>query len=244
MAVPVGNNRTNQKLLAGNVGRPAATRPKSGKNDFVANVTEKRYLWTARAFAIITAISFCCNIILLLAVAQVIPLYRVEPFLLTFQSKEEQVYNIQGVNRRITDSKAITEAFVRQYVLMRSSFNRDIAEVEARWMPGGLIQEMSSASVYDDFIKNTANRALELVRTRRMIRDVRIMTVNDLGSGFWQVEYETRDMYPDSRTPEINYWTASLKVAYRYKSVKFKERLKNPVGFTVVNYSLSYNKVK
>ena len=77
-----------------------------------------------------------------------------------------------------------------------------------------------------------------------MIRDVRIMTVNELGSGIWQVEYETRDMYPDSKTPEVNYWTASLKIVYRYKSVKFKERLKNPVGFTVVNYSLSYNKVK
>ena len=164
--------------------------------------------------------------------------------MLTFQNKEEQVYNIQPVNRSLTDEKAITESFVRQYVLMRSSFNRDIPEVEARWMPGGFIQEMSSATVYDDFVKNTANRALELIRTRRMIRDVRIMTVNELGSGIWQVEYETRDMYPDSRTPEINYWTASLKVAYRYKSVKHKERLKNPVGFTVVNYSLSYNKVK
>ena len=64
-----------------------------------------------------------------------------------------------------------------------------------------------------------------------MIRDVRIMTVNELGSGIWQVEYETRDMYPDSKTPEVNYWTASLKVGYRGKRVKYKGRLKNPVGF-------------
>jgi type IV secretion system protein VirB8 len=210
----------------------------------VANVAEKRYLWTARAFAIITAISFCCNIVLLLAITQVIPLYRVEPFLLTFQDKEEQVYNIKPVNRNLAEEKAITEVFVRQYVLMRSSFNRDTVEVEARWMPGGAIQEMSSPTVYEEFLKGTANKALELIRTRRMIRDVRIMTVNELGSGIWQVEYETRDMYPDSKTPEVNYWTASLKIAYRYKSVKFKERLKNPVGFTVINYSLSYNRVK
>ena len=242
MATPVGTNRTNQHLLAGN---GTATRSNtSSKNTFVANVAEKRYLWTARAFAIITAISFCCNIVLLLAITQVIPLYRVEPFLLTFQDKEEQVYNIKPVNRNLAEEKAITEVFVRQYVLMRSSFNRDTAEVEARWMPGGAIQEMSSPTVYEEFLKGTANKALELIRTRRMIRDVRIMTVNELGSGLWQVEYETRDMYPDSKTPEVNYWTASLKIAYRYKSVKFKERLKNPVGFTVINYSLSYNRVK
>ena len=129
-------------------------------------------------------------------------------------------------------------------VLLRSSFNRDIPEVEARWMPGGMIEEMSSPAVYKDFVENTANRALELIRTRQMIRDVRIMTVNELGSGIWQVEYETRDMYPDSKAPEINYWTASLKVGYRSKRVKFKGRLKNPVGFTVYQYSLTYNKVK
>ena len=127
---------------------------------------------------------------------------------------------------------------------MRSSFDRDIPEVEARWMPGGAIQEMSSPTVYDDFLKNTANRALDLMRKRRITRDVRILTVNELSSGIWQVEYETRDMFPDSKNPEINYWTASLKVEYRYKSVKHKERLKNPVGFTVTNYSLSFNKVQ
>lgn len=164
--------------------------------------------------------------------------------LLTFQNKQEQVYNIQPVNRDMEDEKEITEVFVREYVLLRSSFNRDIPEVEARWMPGGMIEEMSSPAVYKDFVENTANRALELIRTRQMIRDVRIMTVNELGSGIWQVEYETRDMYPDSKAPEINYWTASLKVGYRSKRVKFKGRLKNPVGFTVYQYSLTYNKVK
>ena len=220
MVQQLGVNNQNQRLLAGRGRRPES--PASFQDAFVANVAEKRYLWTARAFAIITAVSLCCNIVLLLAIAQVIPLYRVEPFLLTFQNKQEQVYNIQPVNRDMEDEKEITEVFVREYVLLRSSFNRDIPEVEARWMPGGMIEEMSSPAVYKDFVENTANRALELIRTRQMIRDVRIMTVNELGSGIWQVEYETRDMYPDSKAPEINYWTASLKVGYRSKRVKFK----------------------
>lgn len=241
MVEQLGANNQNQRLLAG---QKPDSRQRQSQDTFVANIAEKRYLWVARAFAIITAVSFCCNIVLLLAIAQVIPLYRVEPFLLTFQNKEEQVYNIQPLQQTMGDEKEVTEMFIREYVLLRSSFNRDIPEVEARWMPGGMIQEMSSSSVYDDFLKNTANRALELIRTRQMVRDVRIMTVNSLGAGIWQVEYETRDMYPDSRTPEVNYWTASLKVEYRKKRVKFKERLKNPVGFTVVNYSLTYNKVK
>lgn len=111
-------------------------------------------------------------------------------------------------------------------------------------MPGGPIQEMSSPAVYQEFLNKTAKRAIDLIRSRSLQRNVRILTVNELGQGLWQVEYETQDMYPDSTAPEINYWTASLRVSYRRKSVKYGERLNNPVGFTVDRYSLTFNKVK
>lgn len=242
MANQLEGNNTQQKLIGGAARQPQ--RQARNEDVFVANVGEKRYLWTARAFAIITAISLCCNIVLILAIMQVLPLYRVEPFLLTFQNKEEQVYNIQPIKGRMEDQKAITEVFVRQYVLLRSSFDRDVQEMEARWMPGGPVQEMSSSAVYTEFLEKTAKKALDLIRARSLQRNVRILTVNELGRGLWQVEYETQDMYPDSPAPEVNYWTASLSIAYNRKSVKYGERLKNPVGFTVVRYSLTYNKVK
>ncbi len=242
MANQLEGNNTQQKFIGGAARQPQ--RQVRNEDVFVANVGEKRYLWTARAFAIITAISLCCNIVLILAIMQVLPLYRVEPFLLTFQNKEEQVYNIQPIKGRMEDQKAITEVFVRQYVLLRSSFDRDVQEMEARWMPGGPVQEMSSSAVYTEFLEKTAQKALDLIRARSLQRNVRILTVNELGRGLWQVEYETQDMYPDSPAPEVNYWTASLRIAYNRKSVKYGERLKNPVGFTVVRYSLTYNKVK
>lgn len=242
MANQLEGNNTQQKLIGGAARQPQ--RQVRNEDVFVANVGEKRYLWTARAFAIITAISLCCNIVLILAIMQVLPLYRVEPFLLTFQNKEEQVYNIQPIKGRMEDQKAITEVFVRQYVLLRSSFDRDVQEMEARWMPGGPVQEMSSSAVYTEFLEKTAQKALDLIRARSLQRNVRILTVNELDRGLWQVEYETQDMYPDSPAPEVNYWTASLRIAYNRKSVKYGERLKNPVGFTVVRYSLTYNKVK
>lgn len=242
MANQLEGNNTQQKLIGGAARQPQ--RQARNEDVFVANVGEKRYLWTARAFAIITAISLCCNIVLILAIMQVLPLYRVEPFLLTFQNKEEQVYNIQPIKGRMEDQKAITEVFVRQYVLLRSSFDRDVQEMDARWMPGGPVQEMSSSAVYTEFLEKTAKKALDLIRARSLQRNVRILTVNELGRGLWQVEYETQDMYPDSPAPEVNYWTASLRIAYNRKSVKYGERLKNPVGFTVVRYSLTYNKVK
>ena len=231
----------NQRRLTGNAPRRRSTQ---SSELFVANIGEKRYLWTARAFAIVTALSICCNIVLILAIYQVLPLYRVEPFLLTFQNRAEQVYNIQPIKGGLRNQRAITEVFVREYVLLRSAFERNIPEMEARWMPGGTIQEMSAANVYQDFLDNTAQKALNIIRTRGLVREVKILSVNELSNGIWQVEYETRDMYPDSEKPELNYWTASLNVGYRKKTVKYGDRLKNPIGFTVYNYSLSYNKVE
>ena len=230
-------------------GRRQAARPsgksRSNREDvFVANIAEKRYLWTARAFAVVTALSLCCNAVLILAIFQVVPLYRIEPFLLTFQDRSEQVYNIQRMTVDLRNRKAITEVFVREYVLLRSTFTSDISEVETRWMPGGPIQEMSTNSVYQDFLDNVAKKAVGIIKNQGMTRDVKILSVNELADGVWQVEYETKDMYPDSAEPEIGYWTASLNVGFRRKRVKYGDRLKNPVGFTVGRYALSRNKVE
>ncbi len=236
-------NSTARKMIGGRVSAPP--RPRQNNNDvFVANSGEKRYLWTARAFAVITALSICCNIVLLLAIYQVMPLFRVEPFLLTFQNRSEQVYNIQPFVGGLQNQRAVTEVFIREYVLLRSSFVRDVPEMEARWMPGGPIQEMSSSAVYAEFIDKTAQKALSIIKNRGLMREIKILSVNELSQGLWQVEYESRDMYPESATPEVNLWTASLRVAYRRKTVKYGDRLKNPVGFTVTRYSLTYNKTE
>lgn len=246
MVEQLGQNRPNPRLLEGRR-RLEGRRPSARKDSddaFVANIAEKRYLWTARAFAVITAFSLCCNIVLILAIFQVIPLYRVEPFLLTFQNRSEQVYNIQPVTTELRNRKAITEVFVREYVLLRSAFSNDVSEVEARWMPGGPIQEMSDNRVYQDFLDNVANRAIDIIKNQGMERKVKILSVNELADGVWQVEYETQDMYSDSAQPEVGYWTASLNIGYRRKSVKYGERLKNPVGFTVLKYALSRNRVE
>ena len=246
MAEEIQYGQPQPKMLAGrrSPGAPVRRSSKESDNLFVANVAEKRYLWTARAFAVITALSLCCNLVLLLAIFQVVPLYRIEPFLLTFQNRAEQVYNIMPVTSELRNHKAITEVFVRNYVLQRSSFSRDIDLVKSRWSPGGSIQEMSSPKIYQEFLDNVAKKAMSMIQEKGMERKVKILSINELANGIWQVEYETSDTYPDSVKPELGYWTASLTVSYRKKTVKYGERLKNPLGFTVTKYALSRNSVE
>ena len=249
MVERLGNN-TQQRLITSRQGHPNPNArgprnnaPRKSSSDVIVNAGERRYLWTARAFAVIVAVSLCCNFILILTIGQLLPLYRLESFMLTFENKQEQVYNIQPLSD-MDSRKEITETFVREYVLMRSAFSSNMKEMESRWLPGGPIQEMSSSAVYQAFIEKTAKKALDIIKNKGLVRSVRIMTVNELGNGMWQVEYETRDMYPSSPAPQVEYWTASLRVGYRKKSVKYGERLNNPIGFTVVRYALSRNKAE
>ena len=103
---------------------------------------ERRYLWTARAFAIVSAVALCVNLVLLLAIVHMMPLKRVEPFLLTFQNKADQDMSAEDI---------ISEAMIRQYVLLRNTMISDVDEMSFRWGPDGPLRWMSSAQVYNQF---------------------------------------------------------------------------------------------
>ncbi len=246
MVEEIKYGQTQPKMITGRRSPGGAGHSNFGKSEklFVANIAEKRYLWTARAFAIITALSICCNIVLVMAIFQIIPLYRVAPFLLTFQSQSERVYNITPITGELRNYKAITEVFVRDYVLQRSSFDHSLDVMKSRWNPGGTIQEVSSPQIYQEFWDNIAKKALTLIKDKGMERKIRILSINELSNNIWQVEYEASDTYADSLNPDISYWTATLTINYRRKTVKYGERLKNPLGFTVVKYALSRNNVE
>ena len=199
------------------------------------SLAERRYLWTARAFALVSVVSFLCNIVLLITIFQVIPLVRVQPFMVTFSSKERQVINIQHMVD-LASNRTISEAFVRQYILLSNTFLTDVEEMRSRWLENGPMQEMSSPLVYQAFLEN-ANRALKVISAEKLTRDVKILSSNELSKGIWQVEYETKDITPTTEVPTIIHWTAQLRIIFRRKRVPYEERLKNPLGFTVVEYS-------
>ena len=70
MVERLGNN-TQQRLIAGRQGAPRqnirranAPAGRRDNDDVIVNAGERRYLWTARAFAVVVAVSLCCNIVL------------------------------------------------------------------------------------------------------------------------------------------------------------------------------------
>lgn len=243
MADQLGVNSTQQRLIGSEQTRSAMAHRATVKQNinqsedtFVVNASEKRYLWTARAFAVVTAISICCNLLLLLTIANILPLYRVEPYLLTLTNKEDQVYRIIPYSRDMEAQTSITETFVRQYVLLRTTLLPDIEEMQSRWQNGGDLQEMSSPIVYQDFLNATGNKLMQKMKQDGLTSNVKIITVNEIEKALWQVEYSVDYYLPSSYTPKTIKYRATMKIQYVPRRVQYKERLKNPVGFKVIQY--------
>ena len=202
---------------------------------------ERRYLWTARAFAVFFAVSICANIVLFLAVFNIVPLVRVDPYLFHLQDRSEQVINIDTVADKLKANDALIESMVRNYILIRNAVVSDEAEMHSRWGVEGPIKWWSSDAVYSEFasrIWDVLSSSLREGRTRSVI----IYSVARLSNDYWQAEIETRDMLPNSAAPTISKWTVQMKVGFkRNMRVKRSQRLKNPLGFVVQQYSIKSN---
>ena len=200
---------------------------------------ERRYLWTARAFAIVSAVALCVNLVLLLAIVHMMPLKRVEPFLLTFQNKDEQVVKIRPLARDMAAEDIISEAMIRQYVLLRNTMISDVDEMSFRWGPDGPLRWMSSAQIYNQFAK-TVKDWLSRIKLEGLTREVRIESVVR-NQNIWLVYIVTRDMLPEAEEPAISRWRIRLSIKYfakDQKEVKYIDRLKNPLGFAVDGYAI------
>ncbi len=205
----------------------------------VDQLRERRYLWTARAFAIVSAVALCVNLVLLLAIVHLMPLKRVEPFLLTFQSKDEQVVRIRPLSKDMAAEDIISEAMIRQYVLLRNTMVSDVDEMSFRWGPDGPLRWMSSAQVYNQFSK-TVKDWLSRIKLEGLTREVRIESVVRQ-QNIWLVYIVTRDMLPEAEEPAVSRWRVRLSIKYFAKDqrqVKYINRLKNPLGFSVDGYSI------
>lgn len=198
----------------------------------------RRYLWTARAFAIGMFLSLCANVVLGFAIAGLSPLVRVEPMLLTFKEKSEQLVKVEPFSRGAKGFEIMTEMLVRDYVLSRHEIVLDEDEMKRRWGGGGLVAHRSDADEYRRFVAEMAPK-YEEIRQRRLVRTVVVHRVSKIAEGYWQVEFSTNDSDGSGRKMSDSLWVASMTTAYVPREVSWEDRYMNPLGFIVTAYSVT-----
>ena len=231
--------------------KPVAEKVSSATKSFFSsgaseeNLRERRYFWTARAFIAVCAISLFSNFVMLAALSTLTPLTRVQPFYLTFENKDSQIVRIIPMNPSTDTMDDITESLIREYVILRNSVTSDERVVRQRWGDEGAVRWMSSDDVYSAFNRSTLEGLTQL-KEQRLIRDVAISTVyklknndNPTEGDIWVVRMTTTDMLPENQKPRKRSWKIHVRVKYLPYAQKWEERLKNPLGFKIVQYSQS-----
>jgi type IV secretion system protein VirB8 len=197
----------------------------------------RRYLWIARAFAIGMFLSLCLNVVLGMAIGGLAPLVRVEPMLLSFKDRSEQLVKIEPFQRGSSGFELMTEMLVRDYVLSRHEILLDEGEMRRRWGGHGLVAHRSSSEEYARFVAETAPR-FEALHQARLVRTVSVHRVSKIADGYWQVAFSTQDMTEGRNKIGEERWVASLTVAYVPREVSWEDRYMNPLGFIVTDYSV------
>lgn len=198
----------------------------------------RRYLWTARAFAIGMFLSLCVNVSLGFAIAGLSPLVRVEPMLLSFKDKSDQLVKVEPFSRGTKGFELMTEMLVRDYVLSRHEIVIDEDEMKRRWGGSGVVAHRSDAEEYQRFVSEMAPK-YEEIRQKRLVRTVTIHRVSKIAEGYWQVEFSTNDYDSASRKIAEALWVASMTTAYVPREINWEDRYLNPLGFIVTAYSVT-----
>ncbi len=208
---------------------------------------EERYLWMSRAFTVMVVLAIICNVILLIALANVTPVMRVQPFYLEIQDKDHQVINIVRPSAETLDSDLLKESLLRQYLLARFGMGSDLTELEERWGEDGIVYWMSVDSVFSQFTEE-ARKLLRLAYEDNLVRSVRILSAKKASQGstegaadVWEVKLEFQDIDRSSEEPKFRYFVAKVEVIFQptRSGLLWSQRLKNPLGFTVTRFGLT-----
>lgn len=205
----------------------------------VRAMPERRYLLTSRFLVITSIVAMCINVMLACTLFMMIPQKSSRPRLTWMDKRFNSVALVERHFVRKRASTILNEMLIAEYVNLRHTILTDIDEMQRRWGENSKLFWYSKQDNYSRF-KNMTESNPDFGLTG-IPRSVEILWINERAPGLWVAEFNTYDYDPKLTEPLVRKWRALLRVAYM--NINFpnkKERMKNPFGFIVTNYSLSY----
>lgn len=207
----------------------------------IAALPERRYLWTSRLLVILAVISMSFTMMLALSICLMLPQKTVYPRLLQINKYFSILELVQPAEKKIYATDLLAEQHITDYIILRNTITNDYDELLSRWGKGEIVYWYSARSVFESFYKSDARHNLMQFREKGLQRFVKVEWVRPLTMGLWQAQYLTMDVLPGVEKIDTKIWRATMRIAFmRVQNQKKEDMIKNPFGFVVLNYSLSY----
>lgn len=207
----------------------------------VEAMPERRYLWTSRVLVILSCLSICLSMMISSGIYLLLPQRGSYPRLLQTNKFFSQLEMTERQEKIVPVQDLIAEQYIEEYILLRHVISNDYDEIMNRWSAGSELYWLSSRTVFQSFASNDVNNNIMQFRMRAMTRLVEVEWIKPLARGLWQAQFITMDYYAGQKEPVVGIWRAYLRVTFTNIDFNNKDqRVFNPFGFLVMNYSLSY----
>ncbi len=206
------------------------------------------YKWVSRLMTLLATLSLLYGVCSTLAILKLAPELLLDPQIFYEVSDSKHLVKRELIHQRMTSRERIMINFMKQYVEVRNTFIKDEAEMQKRWMWGGILSYLSTYKVYQDFAKEYPKIEKEL-KGLGASRSVEILSIERIGgekSMAWKIEFKTYDYIQKGEMqindkniePEVieRYWTANIQSRSNINRRVAYRRLLNPLGFIVVAY--------
>ncbi len=210
----------------------------------------ERYVWIARAFSAVAVLSIVANLLLFASLFSLYPLVRVQHFFLKVYDKNQQIVDLLPPAKNEFDIENALKSLVRQYVLSIYTVTEDHEELAERWHPDGPISLMTRPMLFEDLRKKRYERIIDKLKNG-YTSTVKIETISAEDSEYklWRVkmkflswaEQNAREQ-TEEELEEMLLVSLDPSFGDIGREVRWSERLKNPLGFRVLEYGTPNNK--
>jgi type IV secretion system protein VirB8 len=218
--------------------RPSAAEPARygpvGRDTWARDAEEasqrsRRIAWTiagvAGAIAVVQAI----------ALAALVPLKQVLPYTITVDRQTGQIQTTPGLSLpQLSESDAVRQAFLAQYVLARETF--DLTDYQENYRRTLLWSDGQAAESYRaDWDRDNPNGVQARYRASTIVRVI-VSEVRLLSPETALIRFETEQTEGGSASGLRQPWSASVRFSAAGRPLNAQDRLLNPLGFRIEAY--------
>jgi type IV secretion system protein VirB8 len=170
-----------------------------------------------------------------LALVTLLPLKTVVPHTLLVDKQTGFVQALDPASpQKIAPQKALTQAFLVQYVEAREGF--DIATVQGQFKKAALWSTGAAKSGYVNMMQATNPQSPLASLPRSTVIDVKVRSVSQLSENSALVRFASTRRDQGAAEQQMENWVAVIKYRYSSAPMTVEDRYVNPLGFEVIDY--------
>lgn len=184
---------------------------------------------------IVALIATTIAVLLALAIVFMLPLKTVVPHTLLVDKQTGFVQALDPTQpQKIAPQKALTQAFLVQYVEAREGF--DIATVQGQFKKVALWSAGQNKATYVNMMQASNPESPLASLPRNSAIDVKVRSVSQLSDSSAMVRFASVRRDAGAAEQPMQNWVAVIKYRYSNAPMAVEDRYLNPLGFEVTDY--------